>query len=71
MDFKSMPKDKVGYDNVFVVIDCLSKQAVSVACYKTVTVEEMARMYITSIYRYYSPLVSIVSDRRPQFVSKF
>ena len=66
-----MPKDKAGYDNVFVVVDRLSKQAVSVACFKTVTAEEIARLYITHIYRYYGPPVSIVSDRRPQFISQF
>jgi hypothetical protein len=50
MDFKSIAKDKAGYDNVFVVIDRLSKQAVSTPCYKTVTAEDMAWMYITNIY---------------------
>jgi hypothetical protein len=50
IDFKSMPKDKAGYDNVFVVIDRLSKQAVSIPCYKTITAEEMAWLYITHIY---------------------
>jgi hypothetical protein len=34
MDFKSMPKDKHGYDSVFVVIDRLSKQAISTPCHK-------------------------------------
>ena len=66
-----MPKDKAGYDCVFVVIDRLSKQAVSTPCHKTVTAEEMARLYITHIYRYYGPPMSAVSDRGPQFISKF
>src|SRR6266536_3361180 len=71
MDFKSMPKDKAGYDNVFVVIDRLSKQAVSIPCHKTITAEDMAWLYIVFIYRYFGPPASIVSDRGPQFVSKF
>src|SRR5450432_4017507 len=71
MDFKSMPKDKAGYDKVFVVIDRLSKQAISIPCYKTVTAEDMAQLYITYVYRYYGPPESIVSDRGPQFVSQF
>jgi hypothetical protein len=66
-----MLKDKAGYDNVFVVVDRLSKQAVSMPCHKTITAKEMARLYITYIYRYYGPPMSIVSDRGPQFVSKF
>ncbi len=50
IDFKSMPKDKAGYDNVFVVIDRLSKQAVSIPYYKTITAKEMAWLYIVFIY---------------------
>jgi hypothetical protein len=42
MDFKSMPKDKHDYNTVWVIIDRLSKQAVSMPCHKTVTAEQMA-----------------------------
>jgi hypothetical protein len=45
-----MPKDKAGYNNVFVVIDRLSKQVVSMLYYKTITAKEIARLYITYIY---------------------
>jgi hypothetical protein len=62
MDFKSMLKDKDGYDIVYVVVDRISKQAISIACYKTVTAKQMARMYISSVYRYFGSLESIVSD---------
>jgi len=37
-----MLKDKASYDNMFVVIDCLSKQAVSIPCHKTIMAKEMA-----------------------------
>ena len=62
---KSIPKDKHRFDMVFVVIDRLSKQAISEPCYKTVTAKEMAQIYIQTIYRYYRPLQTIVSDRSP------
>src|ERR1700678_2690416 len=71
MDFKSMPRDKHGFDTVFVVIDRLSKQAISIPCYKTVTASDMATMFISHISRYFGPPESIVSDRGPQFVSHF
>jgi hypothetical protein len=71
MDFKSMPKDKHGYDAIFVVIDRLSKQAISMPCYKTATAEDMARLFISHVYRYYGPPQTIVSDRGPQFTSQF
>jgi len=42
MDFKLMPKDKAGYNNIFVVINHLSKQAVSIPYHKTITTKEIA-----------------------------
>jgi putative transposase len=63
MDFKSMSTSKEGYDMVFVVIDRFSKQAVFLSYYKTVTAEDMARLYIDVIYRHKGPPDSIVSDR--------
>jgi transposase InsO family protein len=66
-----MPTSKEGYDIIFVVIDRFSKQAVFLSCYKTVTAEDMARLYINAIYRHKGPPDSIVSDRGPQFVSYF
>jgi transposase InsO family protein len=71
MDFKSMPPSKKGYDMIFVVIDRFNKQAVSLPCHKTVTAEDMARLYIDAIFRHKGPPESIVSDRGPQFVSYF
>jgi transposase InsO family protein len=71
MDFKSMSVDKKGYDMVFVIINRLSKQAISLSYYKIVTSEDMARLYISAIYRHKGPPESIVSDRGPQFVSSF
>ena len=53
------------------MVDRLTKQAISEPCLKTVTAEQLARLYIKSIYRYYGPPDSIVLDRGPQFVSEF
>jgi hypothetical protein len=63
--------DKEGYDMVFVVIDRLSKQTISLPYYKIVISENMAWLYISAIYRYKGPPESIVSDRGPQFISSF
>jgi hypothetical protein len=71
MDFKSFPIDKHGYDNVMVVVDRLSKQAISIPCYKTVTAPQMAKLYLEYVYRYHGPPMSIVSDRGPQFISTY
>jgi transposase InsO family protein len=71
MDYKSFPKDAHGYDMAFVVIDRLSKQSISIPCYKTSTAKDMARLYIIYVYRYRGVPESIVSDRGPQFISDF
>lgn len=71
MDYKSMPKDKHGFDNIFVVMDRLSKEPITTPCHKTDTAEDLARIFIPHIWRYKSFPDSIVSDRGPQFVSKF
>jgi hypothetical protein len=65
MDFKSMPIDKHGYNTIFVVVDRLSKQAISAPCFQTVTAEDMAKLFISHVYKYYRPLQTIVLDRRP------
>ena len=66
-----MPVDKKGYDCIYMVVDRLSKQAISMPCYKTVTAEDMAKLYIANVFRYYGMPRTIISDRGPQFISKF
>jgi hypothetical protein len=50
MDFYELPKDRNGYDIVFVNVDHLGKRVISIPYEKTITVEEAARLYITHIY---------------------
>jgi hypothetical protein len=49
-NFKSFPKDKHGYDMIYIVINKFNKQSVCTPCYKNVTAKNMARIYITHIY---------------------
>ena len=65
VDFKSQPKDKHGFDNICVIVDRLSKQSISIPCYKTTTAEEMASLFIYYVWRYFGPPDTIVSDRGP------
>jgi transposase InsO family protein len=71
MDFKSMPKDKGGFNAILVFVDQLGKRPISIPCYKTSTARELAHYFITHVWRYYGPPDSIVSDRGPQFISDF
>ena len=71
MDFKEFPKDKSGYDQILVIIDRLSKQAITIPCHKTITARGMADLFVQWVYRFGHTPESIVSDRGPQFVSSF
>ena len=62
MDFYKLLRDRNGYDTVFVNVDRLGKRVISIPCEKTITIEEVARLYITYIYYIYKPLNTIVLD---------
>jgi len=49
----------------FIVVNQLSKQAISLPYFKTITAKDMARMYINNIYRIYSAPKLIISNRGP------
>jgi len=65
MDFKLFLKDKYGYNMAFVIVNQLSKQAISLPCFKTITAKDIARMYVNNIYRIYSAPKLIISNYGP------
>jgi hypothetical protein len=65
MDFKSFLKDAYSYNAAFVVINRLYKQSISLSCFKTTTVKDMACLYINNIYWFYSTPKSIISNHGP------
>ena len=71
MDFQTFPKDRKGYDAAFVVVDQLSKRPVSMPCHKMTSAAEMAQLFVENVYHHRGPPETIVSDRGPQFISKF
>jgi hypothetical protein len=71
MDFiTDLPSSKA-FDSIFVVVDRLTKMAHFMPCNKTITCEEIARLFMDNIYKYRSLLDDIISDRGSQFTSKF
>ena len=65
MDFKLFLKGKYSYNIAFIVVDRLSKQAISLPYFKTTTVKDIARIYINNIYQIYSAPKLIISNYRP------
>jgi len=65
MDFKLFLKDKHGYNMAFIVVNRLSKQAVSLPCFKTITAKDIAYIYVDNIYWIHGAPKLIVSDYGP------
>ena len=71
MDFiVDLPPSNI-FDCICVIFDRFSKMTHFVPCKKTITSEDTVKLFIDNIYRYHGLPDDIVSDRGPQFVSKF
>ena len=72
MDFLThFPRTSQGHDEVWVIMDWLTKSVQFLAVQMTFTLEEFYRLYIQDIFRLHGVLVSIVSDRDPRFTARF
>lgn len=60
-----------GHDNVFVIIDKLSKEPWSIPCTTSATAKDMAMMYWQGPFREHGLPLTVGSDRGPQFVADF
>jgi len=65
-----LPPSK-GYDAICVFVDRLTKQRHLLPCTTTITAEGLAGLFCSGVFRYHGLLETIVSDRRPQFASRF
>jgi hypothetical protein len=59
------------FDSVLVVVDRFSKMAHFIPCAKTITGAQTAKLFLDQVVRLHGLPDNIVSDRGPQFVSKF
>ena len=72
MDFVTgLPKTVKGYDEIWVIVDRLTKSAHFLPINKKYSLDKLASLYIKEIIRYHGVPVSIISDRDPRFTSKF
>ena len=72
MDFVTgLPKTVKGYDEIWVIVDRLTKSAHFLPINKKYSLDKLASLYIKKIIRYHGVPVSIISDRDPRFTSKF
>ena len=71
MDFiVKLPQSK-NFDSIFVVVCRLTKQAHFIPCKESISAAELAEIFIDKIFRYHGLPDEIISDRGPQFRSRF
>jgi len=72
MDFLGgLPTTQRGHDYIFVVVDRFSKMAILIACTKTVTTPQVAKLFFQHVWTYFGFPSFIVSDRDGHFLSHF
>ena len=72
MDFiVKLPPSK-GYNSILTITDhdC-SKAAIFVPCKETISAEEVARLYLTHVFKHFGLPRKIISDQDPRFMGKF
>jgi hypothetical protein len=61
-----------GFDSIMVVVDHgLMKGVIITPCLKMITSEGVAKLFFKHVYRRFGLYDKIISDRGPQFISKF
>ncbi|MCO5554689.1 hypothetical protein L7F22_008222 [Adiantum nelumboides] len=72
MDFIfDLSRTQSGHDGIWTIIDRFSQQAHFILVKKTVKPDNLARLFVTQIFRLHGMPETIVSDRDPRFTSLF
>ena len=72
MDFVvGLPRTQKGYDSIWVIVDRLTKSAHFLPVRSTYSAAQYARLFLDHIVSLHGVPISIVSDRGPQFTSRF
>ena len=71
MDFITDLPLSNGFDSILVVVDRFTKMAHFIACNKAISAKETANHILQQVVKLYGLPKDIISDRGPQFASKF
>ena len=71
MDFVvGLPESK-GYDDIWVVVDRLTKLRHMVLCKSTCSSEDLADLFLHNVWKHHGLPSTVISDRGTQFTSRF
>jgi hypothetical protein len=71
MDFMvSLPPSR-GFDAIMVVVNRFSKMAHFIPIKDEATAQEIGRLFFTHVFKHHGLPKDIISDRDPNFTSKF
>jgi hypothetical protein len=72
MDFiVGLPLSSINHDSIWVVVDRLTKTAHFIAVNNTYSAKDYAEIYLDRVVRLHRIPKTIISDRGPQFISRF
>jgi len=71
MDFIEKLPPSSGFDTVLIIVDQLSKQAIFIPTYDTITSAELARLFVTHVFSKHGVPSHVTSDHGSEFVSHF
>ena len=71
MDFIAGLPESKGFNTILVIVDHFSKMIKLVPCKDLCTSPDLVDLLISSVWKHYGLSDSIISDRGPQFVSRF
>jgi len=71
MDFIEKLPSSSGFDTILVIVNRLSKQAIFIPTHDTITLVELARLFIIHVFSKHEVLSHVMSDCSSEFVSYF
>jgi len=66
-----LPRSQEGYDSIWVIVDRLTKSTDFLPVKITYGYAKLAELFISKIVRLHGVSILIVSNRGPQFTSRF
>jgi len=71
MDFIEKLPSSSGFDTILVIVDQLSKQAIFIPTHDTITLAELACLFVTHVFSKHGVSSHVTSDHGSEFVSHF